>query len=209
MKICFTLEGIYRSPVCGYKIVYEYANRFAGGHDVIILFLNDSKFKSLHIPESIRKILVNVYTAIMPRWYKLDKNIRKISNQKKGFEKLIYDVDIFIVTSLSGINVARDLMKESKIWNFMQGYDFSYQRNLEKVRSLKITNIVIPNWLKEIADQNTKEPSILISNPIDTNIYNCIESRNKYKVGLMYHKASCKGFKFAYEALLILKQKFP
>lgn len=39
MKIIFVLLGLSKHPVGGFKIVFEYANRFtACGHDVCIVF---------------------------------------------------------------------------------------------------------------------------------------------------------------------------
>ena len=215
MKICIILLGANRNPVGGYKIVYEYANRLSKeGHNINILFLNDTQFKRYHIPESLRKILVNIYTLIEPRWFKLDKKIKKISNQQKGYEKLVEGADICIATAVQTVDTVQNLFLSSKKLYLIQDYenwDISNER-LEDTYSLGMQNIVISSWLKNIVDKKSKEPSVLIRNPIDIEVYkvySTIEKRNKYKIGVLYHKSPQKGFKFAYEAILILKKRFP
>ena len=73
------------------------------------------------------------------------------------------------------------------------------------------TNIVISSWLKEIVDENSLQPSILIKNPIDLNVYRIVKplnTRKKHTISLLYHKEKHKGVKFALEALYRLHELY-
>ena len=52
----------------------------------------------------------------------------------------------------------------------------------------------------------------MIKNPIDTDFYKMkqpVEKRNPYTIGVLYHSAEHKGFRFAYKAIIQLKQLYP
>lgn len=79
MNICFVLPQVSRQPSGGYKIVFEYANRFIQkGHEVSIVFKNDNAYKKFHLPEFIRLILTYYMTEREPRWFELENKIKDL-----------------------------------------------------------------------------------------------------------------------------------
>ena len=107
MKICFILPGFTRTPIGGYKIVYEYANRLStSGNQVSLVFLNNEKMRQFGFPEFIRLIFVNFFTQIEPRWFLLNKNIKKISGQSNNFIKKVNNYDVVFATGIQKIGRA-------------------------------------------------------------------------------------------------------
>ena len=77
MKICFVLPGFSRTPIGGYKMVYEYANRLCElENEVAIISLNNNKMKQYNLPEFMRVIAVNIINKSQPEWFDLNKKIK-------------------------------------------------------------------------------------------------------------------------------------
>lgn len=208
MKICFILPAISRVPIGGYKMVYEYANRFAGERNQVqLLFMNKDAFRQYPLPTIIRKILSNIETKIEPRWFQLSDSILKISTNEKTWLNNINDVDVAIATAVETIPVVENCFSnETKKAYFIQDYE-NWNVGDEAVRrtySKGYTNIVIADWLKKIVDENSLKPSVLIKNPIDLNVYKLlipVNKRKKHTISLLYHVNEYKGVKYAIEAL--------
>jgi hypothetical protein len=110
MKICFILPNSSRSPIGGYKIVYEYANRLIiAGADVSIVYMNTNileSFKYRNTPYCVLRALNDIVTFIEPKWFKLDCRVHKISNFNIKKLKYIYDSDVVIATALGTVQSA-------------------------------------------------------------------------------------------------------
>ena len=215
MKVCFILPLVSRSPVGGYKIVYEYANRLAdSGYTVQLLYMNEDALKQYPLPEFLRIKLSNIETRIEPRWFSLNNTIEKISSNDKNFKKRIEDVDIVIATAIWTIAYAEKYFRKSKKVYFIQDYE-TWDHSINYVHetyALGYTNIVVSTWLKDIVDQYSKNPSILIKNPIDLNAYKIITpvtNRRKHTISLLYHINEYKGVKYALEAINHLHEIYP
>ncbi|MEI3210934.1 MAG: hypothetical protein V8S42_00375 [Lachnospiraceae bacterium] len=88
MKVCFVLPKFSRKPIGGFKIVFEYANRMSKrGHQVEILFLNESAFETWNIPTVIKRKASDFLTIIEPRWFELNPSIKKISGTASCMKK--------------------------------------------------------------------------------------------------------------------------
>ena len=215
MKICFILPQTLRKPIGGYKIIYEYANRLVDeGHKVVILFLNERALERFRLPKVIRGYAVEIFTQIEPRWFKFKPEILKISSTDRRVNKKIESTDLAIATGVDTVEATCRLFAGVRKAYFIQGYEtWLYSANqINKTFSLGMDNIVISKWLKEIVDQYGKRPALLLPNPIDTNVYRIItpiEERNKYFIGVLYHGAEHKGFKYAFKAIKKIKEKIP
>ena len=214
MNICFVLPGFSRTPIGGYKIVYEYANRLEKlGNSVIIVSMNDKKMKQFNLPESIRITMVNLINKIEPLWFNLDKKIIKISNLEKNFLDKIKKSDVVFATGIQTVEFVKNNFDNAKKLYLIQGYEnwSTSDAYLQETYSYGFINIVVSNWLKNIVDQYSKSPSILIKNPIDTSIYKSIISQDKRKehcIGILYHTQELKGLKYAMDALYQLKELY-
>ena len=71
--------------------------------------------------------------------------------------------------------------------------------------------VVYKEWLKDVVDRYSLQPSVLLKNPIDTKIYRSVNDqahRKKHSIGLLYHTDEIKGVKYALEAIFKLKEKY-
>lgn len=216
MRICFILPVAHRTPVGGYKIVFEYANRLSNaGHLISLLFLNDELLSKYHLPKLLDKKLRHYLTEIRPKWFALDKKVNKISSFDKQAHNVLYNSDVLIFTAVETV---------LKLWNeashidckkayFIQDYE-NWNVTDEKCQEtygLGMTNIVISTWLKDIIDRYSREPSVLIRDPIDLSVYKTIippDKRKIHSIGILYHTMAHKGFKYALEAVKKLKEKY-
>jgi glycosyltransferase involved in cell wall biosynthesis len=215
MKICFVLPRYSRRPIGGHKIVYEYANRLTErGYKVFLLFINDNTFVEYKIPKLLRPVTTNIMTQIEPRWFKLDKKIQKLSGLKRKDINILSRIDVCVATSVETVVPCKQYFPEAKKLYLIQDYEI-WATSKDKVHQTykeEFTNIVISNWLKQIVDIYANNPSLLIKNPIDLNIYKPIvpiEQRKTHTIGLLYHSGEHKGLKYSFEALKILKRRYP
>ena len=214
MRICFVLPGFSRTPIGGYKMVYEYANRLCEyGYEVVILSLNNTKMKQFHLPEFMRKMLVNVVNKRQPQWFTLHKNIKNISGEEKQWQSKIGACDAVFATGIQTAEIVKNNFRGAKKLYLIQGYENwgVTEDYLHKTYNYGFCNIVVSNWLKEIVDIYSKTPSILLKNPIDTNLYACKKnqySRKKHSIGLLYHTDEIKGLHYALKAIYKLKEKY-
>lgn len=215
MKICFVMPGFSRTPIGGYKIIYEYANRLQElGHDLYVLSLNENKLKKYHLPEVFRKAAVNTINKFEPNWFNLNKNIVKISSEERLALKRLEDCDVVFATGIQTVEVVKNNFQNSKKFYLIQGYEkwASSEEYLHKTYSYGFCNVVVSSWLKEIVDKYSQTSSILVKNPIDTDVYKMLkkqEDRKKYSIGILYHTQKLKGLKYAMEAIFKLKAKYP
>ncbi len=215
MKINFYLPQVYKGIAGGYKVVYQYSNYLASkGHDVHIYYnLKDGK-NSKHIPKIVVRLIRRIRFIGYPKWYKLNDKISQ-SAVKNFNEKYIRNADISICTSP---NTAYQVYKLSENkgnkFYFIQGYEnwgTITDEFLRETYNYGMNNIVISKWLKSIVDKYSKNPSTLISNGIDLDIFkinNDIEKRNPFSISMLYSDGEIKGSKYGIEVLNKLKEKY-
>lgn len=212
MIINVLLPGNTNHPAGGYKIVYEYCNRLvANGHCVTIYYLYGPMFEKLPIPERLRKILIKKYSeTIGPgRWFSLDKKIKKrvLSDPNK-----MENADIVIATAVRTADIVNGLPKccGKKVY-FIQGFE-NWNCTDEEVYAsynLGMTNIVVANWLKNIVDAHSCKTSYLVSNCINTEVFNNKEvERRKHSIVFHYRSADYKGPKYALDTISIIKKRY-
>lgn len=214
MKICFVLPKFTRQPIGGYKMVFEYANRLINlGHEVYILFLNEGALNQFRIPKFLKRCLSNILTEVQPKWFDLDRRVKKLSSLSYIYRRKLNNIDVCIATSVDTVEKVLEIKSSKKLY-FIQDYE-NWWRSDEYVRntySLEMTNIVISDWLKRIVEIYSKKSVNIIKNPIDLDIYkayNSLFSRKKHSIALLYHEAEHKGVKYAFQALGELKKIYP
>lgn len=214
MKICFVLGRYARRPIGGYKIVYEYANRLARrSHEISIVFINENIFIEHKVPSFLKKFLSNVMTQVEPKWFSLDRSIKKISANENGFHEKIKDVDICIATGVETVEFCEREFTNKKKAYIIQDFEtwVTDERNIYQTYKKGYINIVISEWLENLVDLQAKEKSILIKNPIDLSVYKNIvniNDRKKHTIGFLYHKGEHKGVRYTIEAIKILQKLY-
>lgn len=200
MNIVFLLPRFVNSQSGGYKMIYEYANYLANrGYNVSLLYLNENALKRYHMPEFVRKTIINNMTKLGPRWFNLDKSILKISTEKKYYQTKLKRIDIAIFTAIETIKYV-DVFKDTHKIYFIQDFENWNFDNEEVYKSynLGMVNIVVAKWLKEIVDKYSKEPSYIVSNCIDNKIFfNKGMERRKHSLVFHYRSSDYKGPQYA------------
>lgn len=214
MKICFVLPRFSRRPIGGYKIVFEYANRLnEKGYEIYLLFLNEKTFVNYKIPSKLNSLCSSIMTQIEPRWFSLNKDIKKISGISCT-EKKLRDIDVCVATGAETVGVCEKLFPQAKKIYFIQGFE-TWVMNEEEIfytYNAGFKNIVIASWLEKIVNDHSKGKAVLIKNPIDLKKYQLkipMERRKTHTIGLLYHKDKNKGLKYSIAVLKKLKEKYP
>lgn len=215
MKINFCLPGPSKIPIGGYKIVFEYANRLVEkGHEVGIVFDCKQLYTGYHFPEFLRRILSYYAVKTNPRWFLLNKKVKKIyANGILDHE--VPDADIVIATAILTVHDVHQLSsKKGKKVYFIQDFEnWGYtDEEVYETYGLNMKNIVIAKWLKEIVDKHSHSESVYIPNGIDLTIYGIdipITERNPYSISMMYRKEVHKGTKYGLEAINRIKELYP
>lgn len=216
MRICFVLPGVARQPVGGYKMAFEYANRLVKeNHEVLILYLNQDLLKNYSVPLVVKRKIAKILTKIEPKWFDLNKKIKKISNLDLDYKEKLGKLDVCIATSAEKTveEVNKNLIAKTKLY-LIQDYENWNISDKELIATYKLgfKNIVVAKWLKQIVDQYSPTGSVLIPNAIDTSIYTetvPIQNRDNHTIALLYHESPHKGLKNAFKVLDKLKQKYP
>lgn len=216
MRICFVLPGVARQPVGGYKMAFEYANRLVKeNHQVLILYLNQDLLKNYSVPLVVKRKIAKILTKIEPKWFDLNKKIKKISNLDLDYKEKLGKLDVCIATSAEKTveEVNKNLIAKTKLY-LIQDYENWNISDKELIATYKLgfKNIVVAKWLKQIVDQYSPTESVLIPNAIDTSIYTetvPIQNRDNHTIALLYHESPHKGLKNAFKVLDKLKQKYP
>lgn len=213
--IYFVLPVFAREPCGGYKMVYEYANRLVDdGFDVSVLYLNDNIFRHYNIPKFIKYPIANYLTKKGPGWFPLDHRISCYSITSAKDLSKIPEPNFVVASAVVTVDFVFNNFVGAKKFYFIQDYeDWNNSKSyVNKTYGMGMTNIVVSNWLKNIVDKYSQSSSILIKNPVDTHQYKAkvpIEERNKYAIGMLWHKAPHKGCKLAIEAVKKVRQKYP
>ena len=186
MRICFVLPRMAAKAVGGYKIVYEYANRFVEkGHSVSILYLNTNYFLEYHVPRFVKKAYFDFLNISEPKWFELNKKIDKISDYSADVvDKLLNETEVAVATAVrTAPYVAENFKTTNKVYLIQdrENWDKS-DEFVDNTYKLGMKNVVISNWLKEIVDNITGKESVLIRNPIDLAKYKVVNPVQNRKV---------------------------
>lgn len=214
MRISFVMNFYPRVPVGGMKVIHEYANCLAeNGIEVKMYYYYSAEFVSekYHLPDWLRLLIMRYRIEVMSMsWIKLHKNVRKYGITKI-INNQIADADIVVATAISTAVPVYNLNtnKGKKVY-LIQDYENWHDTDEEvnSTYSLGFHNIVVANWLKQTVDKYSTEPSILISNSINTEIF-CmkqpLQSREEHTVVFQFREAEHKGCKYALETIRFLE----
>lgn len=204
-------------PAGGYKVVYEYANRLvADGYRVNIVY-SGSLFwmkKSLYfkLTNCVRYVqrLIKGYSG--RRWFDLDKRVKEHFTFSLNYRHLPKS-DIYVATSPYTAMYVKDYPTDKKFY-FIQDYENWGAVADDILRSTyhyPLKKIVISNWLREIICEES-EKCEMIPNGFDFNYFRYtkpINTRDKFAVVMLYHEMERKGCKYGFEALELVKQRYP
>ena len=228
-SVVFLMPCIGRTPVGGFKVVYEYANRLVNdGFDVKIVYpatydfsaYNATGFSDFSFKNKVRIILRYLYYRANGRytcrsWFQLDSSVLECWRWDLS-EKLVPASDFYIATAVQtaeALNRYQKVQDSSKFY-FIQGYENWHVDESRLLASYKypMKKISIANWLDEVIREKGGSSSVVINNGFDFDFFQCrrsISARDRFHIALMYSSNPMKGFMDAMRALLIVKERFP
>mgnify|MGYP007081610127 FL=1 len=209
------------TAVGGFKVVYEYANRFAAdGFEVNLVYPHNScRYKSVF--HCIRSFVGFCFRRIFRQhrageWFKIDKNIKKqfVFNLSTPWLRLKADDCVFATAleTAEKLDNIKNITLDNKYY-LIQGYEL-WAGDKEKLHNsyrMGMHNIVIAPWLKEKVEK-VGATATLITNGFnfkEFTLNNPIEKRNRYEIVMLNHELEHKRCVDAWAALDIVKQKHP
>lgn len=220
-SIVFLLPCSASKPVGGFKVVYEYANRLVrDGINVHIVYSSVLFPKELSVVKRILSVLFYLKWKWQKRylptqWFTLDERVMQY------FVYTLQQVnvpvaDIYVATSWE---TAEYLMTYQGVdvrdkYYFIQHYEkwsCPDDERLLKTWKAPLHKIVIAPWLKDIANK-LGESANVVENGFDFDTFEItldIRKRQRERIVMLYHELEWKGFQDAFEALNIVKQKYP
>lgn len=217
-KIIFLLPGRARTPVGGYKVVFEYANRLAAdGYKTEVVYpamLPDRAFSpSRTIRAYLRylKILIKKDYSCSS-WFALDGRVRERWIPK--FSRHLFSAgDIVVATACE----TAFFLLDPRIGGVRKHYLIQHYENwvdkdmLDATWKSNLTKAVIADWLGEIGQQyGTK--TTLIENGLDFKTFGIttpIAKKNEFSITMLWHKAENKGSLDGFKAISIAREKYP
>ena len=218
--IVFLLPGSAWKPIGGLKVVYEYANRMVNdGYAVTITYAASFFFSSCSFKKKIRSLVKYVYFAVSRKytcraWFDLDNRIREEWVWSLS-ERQVPGADIYFATAVETsyyLDRYKMVDRVNKYYLIQHFENWSYSdRFVLDSYHLNLKKIVISGWLQDIMKQE-QETCVLIRNGFDPAYfisYKPVEDRDKFHISMLYHEAEWKGCEDAFEALEIVKRKYP
>lgn len=216
-KITFIFPHPVDGPTGGYKVAYEYANRLvADGYRVNIVYSGSLfwKKKSLYfkLTNCVRYIQQLFKGYSCRGWFALDKRVKEHFTLSLNYRH-VPKSDIYICTSPYTAMYVKDYPTENKFY-FIQDYEnwgAVTDEMLRETYHYPLKKIVISDWLAEIMKEEGCDYTI-IKNGFDFNYFKKdidIAEKERYTIAMMYRIAPQKGCKYGFEALNIVKQKYP
>ena len=216
-NICFVISGISRVPIGGFKIIYEYANRFVlKGHKVTILYTGRLFFARNERFYLLKRFLkffpVKIFRIYKTKWFPLHNVSEKFCWLPKKITLKMYDS--LIATNVDSAYFLKEIISpeqdalyfiqdfenwgipESKVFN---SYNFGFK------------NIAIAPWLLEKIHAAGAQGTV-VYNGFDFDYFSLkvpIEERFPYEVAFLWHERPTKRCEDAIAALKLVKEKIP
>lgn len=219
-SIVFILPEFENYPIGGYKVVFEYANRFSiHGYQVTIVYPFFLSFSKTNVKRKVKMVIKYLYFSIISRnskttWFNLNKDVKELRIKNLSLRSLP-SADYYVSTAMEtaySLNEIKSIKRENKFYLIQGIEDWKWGINafLDTLK-YDLNKIVVSGWLKEYLLKNGAE-SILIENGVDRPNLEMIthpKDRNKYVVMMLYHKQKLKGSDDGLKALVELKKKYP
>ena len=227
-KIAFLFPGRDTSPCGGYKIAYEYANRFSQiGYDVALVYPHIETFfskENKNIFIQIKKyfgMLINWKLRNRlhaGEWFSLDPQIKKIhifkvSNLFLRKKLKGYKIVATAVETAYALNELSCIPNNNKFY-FIQDFEQWNGKTAEEIYEsyrFPLKKIVIAPWLQKEVEK-TGNTAFLIPNGFDFNYFKLtqsIEKRSPFEIAMLYHKDDRKRCCDSIDALKIVKTYIP
>ena len=215
-KVLILLPGISFSPIGGYKVILEYANRLSiDGYNVTIAYAGfiyrDFRNKSFREKLSIiKRLLVGPKKVSARRWFNLHQNIKEIYPLTLNYKKNL-KADIYIATACLTAKYVNQYPHGKKFY-FIQDYENWSMTDNELIQTylFPLKKIVISQWLKKIID-SCSDSCVVVPNGFDAKEYYVsipIKNKDKMSISMLYNSRPAKDVNTTIEALSKVHEKY-
>ena len=216
-NICFVISGISRVPIGGFKIVYEYANRFVlKGHKVTILYTNRLFFtrneRFYLLKRFVKFIPIKVLKIYKTKWFQLNNVSEKFCWKPK--KRMLKKYDAIIATNVDSAYFIKEIASpEQNTSYFVQDFEnWGIPEALVlKSYNFGFKNITIAPWLLEKI-YSAGANGTVIYNGFDFEYFSLkvpIENRSPCEIALLWHERPTKRCEDSIAALKLVKEKIP
>ncbi len=219
MRITFLLPGYSSSPVGGFRVVYEYANRLQRrGHQVVVVHPHSLKpqVALLQRAKTIAwKARIRVLHRSLVPWFPVHPDVRLLLTPDLRAQFIPQGDAIFATAWQTAPWVNRYSRAKGKKYYLVQHYEtWSGPKNeVDATWKMPLHKVVISRWLWDLGVAfGEVERMTYIQNGIDTKQFRLlspIESRNPHRIGMLYHTAKWKGTADGIAALTHVRQNVP
>jgi glycosyltransferase involved in cell wall biosynthesis len=217
-SISFLMPSHSKFPVGGFKVVYEYANRFIeDGYQVNIIYPATVLPEGESFIEKLKTISRYIYYKLNKRytpyhWFELDKRVKTYWVPFIS-QKYIPQSFAFVATSGQTAECLDRFEGVARKIYFIQGYEVWWNGEDRFLRTLDLSleKIVISPHLLKIVESRAHKADLIL-NGFDFNYFKLssdIQNRNKYQVAMLYHLSPAKGCDDGLKAVALVKEKFP
>lgn len=218
--ICFLMPSVGFAPCGGFKVIFEYANRFYDdGYKVSIAFAASNLWKSQPWLEKVKSIIRYFINKLPQRytpysWFNLNRNI-SLYPVWSLCERHVPLADIYVATAAETaiyLNQYKKVIDNRKFY-LIQGYETWHigENKLIETYKYSLNKIVIAPWLLDKI-KSYGATAILIPNGFDFEYfrkYIDISQKDKYSIAMLFHTSKLKGCEIAFKALEIVKNRIP
>src|SRR6267143_4195312 len=220
MRITFVMPCYPWTPMGGFRVVYEYANRLAvRGHEVTVVHPSRVKYapqESLTTRQWIRKqfnSMIELYSEPSVDWQHIDNRV-KMRFARDTDTRHIPDGDVLVATAWHTVrSVLECPAAKGEKFYLIQGYEVwqSPKDQIDATWQAPLHKVVISKWLLEIAKGLGCRNIAYIPNAIDHQRYRVtkpIEGRRQ-QVAMLFSLTQIKGSADGIKVLTIAKEKYP
>ncbi|HVP36194.1 MAG TPA: glycosyltransferase family 4 protein [Terriglobales bacterium] len=219
MRITFILPGWAKSPVGGFKVVYEYANRLSEkGHQVNVIHPRSPFFREVKFKHKMKMFANEIASHFLQRnkmdWFTISPNVNMLIVNSLE-ERNIPEGDAIIATAWQTAEwVNKYSQDKGNKFYLIQHYEIwsGPEERIKATWKMPLKKIVISRWLKELAEEMGEEIIAYIPNGIDFKHFNIrvpIDKREPAKITMLYDPSSWKGPEEGIAALNMVKSKIP
>lgn len=221
-SITFLMPPFQYSPVGGFKVALEYANRLAeDGYEVHVVYADATKYRKGLSFKMKWKLLLKHWLFKMGMlhrsiriWFPLNEKVQEHNVFKLNY-CYVPKTDLYVCTAVDTAPYLKEYpIDANRKFYFVQDYE-KWGRTDENVRQTyhyPMKKIVISSWLRDIVVNEEQEDCLLVLNGFDLHEYYLtlpIEKKSKYVISMLNHYDKRKGCSTSFAALSLVKQKYP
>lgn len=218
MIISFLLPGPSQFPAGGYKMIFEYANRFARiGYRVNIIYAGSLFWQKKSVPykfSGVLRYIQKLITGYSSNWFEFDDEVKEYLTLSLNYRHVPHS-DIYVCsTPFTAMYLNSYPIDNIRKFYFVQGYENwggVSDNLLRETYRYPFKKIAVSSWLAEIIKKESERCDVVF-NGFDFKRFKCYISpseRSVHTVAMVYSPIECKGFKYGYEALKIVHDNCP